>query len=145
MDDPTITAVSGDDPALTSALAEAGLPTDDLHEPGRRFFRFSDRAGLIGFIGWERAGDVALLRSLVVLPARRGQGWGRAMLGWAMLQLAEGGVTDAYLLTTGIERLAARLGFATIGRSSAPPAVRASRQFKSLCPSSAILMHRRLP
>jgi len=145
MGDPTILEIPGSDLALAGALAEAGLPTDDLREPNHRFFRLSDRAGLVGFIGWERDGDIALLRSLVVLPAGRGQGWGSALLGWALLRLAEDGATDAYLLTTGIERLAARQGFTAIDRSSAPPSIRASRQFASLCPSSAILMHRSLP
>lgn len=145
MDQPSITEIPGSDPALASALAEADLPTDDLAEPGRRFFRFSDGAGLVGFIGWEEAGEVALLRSLVVLPARRGQGWGHAMIGWALLHLAEGGATDAYLLTTGIDRLAEQLGFAAIDRAEAPPSIQASRQYASLCPSTAIFMHRSLP
>lgn len=145
MDDPTITEIQGHDAALVAALAQAGLPVDDLAEPGRRFFRFSDGHGPIGYVGWEKSGDTALLRSLAVLPARRGQGWGRAMIGWALLSLAEGGATDAYLLTTSMDRLAARLGFAAIPRAEAPPAVRSSRQAASLCPSTAILMHRSLP
>lgn len=145
MDDPTITEIPGHDAALVSALAAAGLPVDDLAEPGRRFFRFNDVHGPIGYIGWEQAGDTALLRSLAVLPPRQGQGWGRAMIDWAVLSLAEGGATDAYLLTTTIDRLAARLGFAAIPRNEAPPFIRASRQAASLCPSTAILMHRSLP
>lgn len=145
MDEPTITEIPGDDPALATALADAHLPVDDLTEPGRRFFRFSDGAGLIGFIGWEAAEGIAILRSLVVLPGRRGQGWGRAMIGWAALRLAEDGTTEAYLLTTSIDRLAAKLGFTVIDRAEAPPPIRASRQFASLCPSTAILMHRSLP
>lgn len=144
MDDAIITEIPGDDPALATALAEAHLPVDDLREPGRRFFRFSDGAGLIGFIGWEATDGIAMVRSLVVLPDRRGQGWGRAMIGWAALHLAEDGTTDVYLLTTSIDRLAAQLGFAIIDRAEAPPPIRASRQFESLCPSTAILMHRNL-
>lgn len=145
MDEPTITEISGDDPTLAAALADAHLPVDDLCEPGCRFFRFGDAVGPIGFIGWETAGDIAMLRSLVVLPGRRSLGWGRAMIGWAALRLAEDGATDAYLLTAGIDRLAVQLGFAVIDRAEAPPFIRASRQFASLCPSTAILMHRSLP
>lgn len=145
MDAPDIAEVSGADPELHRALEAEKLPANDLLDPGRRFFRFSDAHGLIGFIGWEEAGDTALLRSLVVAPARRGGGWGRILIQWALLRLAETGRTDAYLLTTSIDQLAARLGFAVIDRAEAPPAIRASRQYASLCPSTAILMHRSLP
>lgn len=145
METPIITEIPGDDPALATALAQAHLPILDLTQANRRFFRFDSGAGLVGFIGWESAGDIAMLRSLLVLPHHRSQGWGRAMIGWALLRLAEDGATDAYLLTTGIDRLAAKLGFAVIDRAQAPPPIRASRQFNSLCPSTALLMHRSLP
>lgn len=145
MDAPDITEISGADAELRQTLAAENLPADDLLESGRRFFRFSDDQGLIGFIGWETEGDVALLRSLVVPLSRRGRGWGRILIQWALLRLAESGATDAYLLTTSIDRLAARLGFAVIDRSEAPPPIRASRQYATLCPSTAILMHRSLP
>ena len=35
---------------LAADLAEAGLPTSDLAEPGRRFFRFEDAAGIVGYV-----------------------------------------------------------------------------------------------
>lgn len=147
MDEPLIDEEAPSSGDLAETLRAAGLPVDDLGEPGRRFFRFRDREGrLIGFIGWEAAGEAAvLLRSLVVVPEMRGQGWSRAMSGWAILQAAEAGMTDAYVLTTTIEPLAAKLGFCRIDRSQAPRLIRTSRQFSSLCPSTAILMHRSLP
>jgi N-acetylglutamate synthase-like GNAT family acetyltransferase len=144
--DPVITEVPGSDPDLVATLAAAGLPTGDLAEPGRSFFRFEAPAGrLVGFIGWELAGEVALLRSLVVVPSRRGEGWSRAMTGWALTRLAELGATDACILTTTIAALAEKLGFARIDRALAPPEIRGSRQFGTLCPASAILLHRSLP
>lgn len=146
MDELRITEIAGDAPELVDVLAAAGLPVDDLREAGRRFFRFGDNGGdLIGFIGWEEAGHAALLRSLVVVPSRRGQGWSRVLIGWALRRLAEAGVTDAYLLTTSIETLAAKLGFARLDRALAPAAIRDSRQFAALCPATAIFMHRSLP
>lgn len=145
MDAPDITEVTGADAELRQALTAEKLPADDLLEPGRRFFRFSDDQGLIGLIGWETEGDIALLRSLVVPPVRRRRGWGRMLIQWALLRLAEDGVTDVYLLTTSIDRLATTLGFVVIDRTEAPPPIRTSRQYASLCPSTAILMHRSLP
>lgn len=146
MDAPSITEIDGSDLELAEQLRTVGLPTDDLAEPGRRFFRFGDqRDGLIGFIGWEGPDGAALLRSLVVVPTQRGRGWGRTMIGWALLQLAESGATDAYILTTTIAPLAIKLGFQTIERAQAPVSIRASRQFATLCPATAHLLHRSLP
>lgn len=51
---------------LIAALESAGLPTDDLSEPGRCFYRFEDGEGLIGYGGLERVGPDALIRSIVV-------------------------------------------------------------------------------
>jgi N-acetylglutamate synthase-like GNAT family acetyltransferase len=145
MNAPSIEEIDSQDPALAEALACAGLPTEDLVEPGRRFFRFRDWAGHpIGFVGWELAGGTALLRSLVVLPPRRGQGWSRVMTDWALGQLQAAGLADVYVVTVTIEPLARKLGFSTIPRTQAPPEIQASRQLVSLCPAAAVLMHRRL-
>lgn len=145
MDAPIISHIDGADPELAATLATAALPVDDLRQPGRHFFRFADCGGLIGFVGWEDLGDAALLRSLVVVPSRRGQGWGKVLTDWALLRLAEQGVSDAFVLTTTIQDWAERLGFRRIEREAAPQALRATRQFTSLCPASAILLHRSLP
>jgi len=146
MDEPTIDEVSGSDVELVATLAAAGLPVDDLAEPGRHFFRFRDHGRLIGFVGWEEAGDgCALLRSLVVVPTERGHGRGRVISAWALLRLAEVGVGDAYVLTNTAEALVLGLGFARVDRAAAPAGIRASRQFAGLCPASAALMHRSLP
>ena len=145
MEKPTITEIDSGDPGLIAALTDARLPTDDLRKPGRRFFAFRDGGGVIGYVGWEVSGSAALLRSLVVLPTRRRQGWGNAMIAWALSQLAECGATEVYLLTTNIQKLAAKAGFVPIDRNLAPEAIRNSQQFLSLCPSIATLMKRQAP
>lgn len=139
--------VEGGEPDLAAALSAAGLPIDDLTAPGRRFFRFWTPDGEpIGFIGAEQCGtDAVLLRSLVVLTGQRKRGRSPAMIGWLLGRLAAAGIADAWLLTTTITGLAERLGFAPISRDQAPHAVRASVQFTTLCPASAVLMHRRIP
>ncbi|WP_295458487.1 arsenic resistance N-acetyltransferase ArsN2 [uncultured Thiodictyon sp.] len=145
LEPPLIDEIDSREPELAATLRMTGLPTDDLAEPGRRFFRFRAATGrLIGFIGWELAGEAVLLRSLVVVPAERGQGWSGIMTGWALEQLGTAGVTDVYLLTTTVEGLARKLGFSRIERAQAPPAIQASRQYDSLCPAAAALLHRRL-
>ena len=63
-------------PDLIAALEADGLPTDDLQEPGRRFYRFEDDAGPIGYGGLEQIGSDTLIRSIVVIDSRRRGGHG---------------------------------------------------------------------
>ena len=67
-------------PDLHAALTLASLPTDDLQEPGKAFFEFTEHDRTVGFGGFEAFGDSMLLRSVVVTPERRGSGCGRAMV-----------------------------------------------------------------
>src|SRR3546814_10953900 len=66
--------------ALAQVLAEAELPASDIAAPGCHFYRFDDEDGLIGYGGVEGAGADRLLRSFIVVEARRGAGLGSAML-----------------------------------------------------------------
>ncbi|MBP1807710.1 arsenic resistance N-acetyltransferase ArsN2 [Rubellimicrobium aerolatum] len=139
-----IAPIAGDASDLRAALAAERLPTDDLTEPGRTFLRLVREGATLGFGGYERHGDAALLRSLVVLPAARGQGLGGEAVRLLLHQAAEEGARHAYLLTTSAVPFFERLGFVRVERASAPEAIRASRQAASLCPASAILMARTL-
>lgn len=141
-------AVAGDDPVLVAALIAAGLPTDDLTDPGRRFlaFRAPADAGLpIGHGGWERLSDEsALLRSLVVDPAARRRGRGGAILERLMEAASPHGFRWAWLITTDRADWFGRSGFVVVPREATPPEVRACRQFAGLCPASAVVMRRDL-
>ncbi|MBC7950211.1 MAG: GNAT family N-acetyltransferase [Rhodospirillaceae bacterium] len=133
-------------PELAAELAAAGLPVDDLILPGRRFFRFWDNhAEPIGFVGMEALSpDAALLRSLVVVPNHRKRGLARPMTVWLLGRLRGEGVTEAWVLTTTIADFAMRLGFARVERGDAPACIRATRQFRDLCPASAVLLRKSL-
>lgn len=129
---------------MATALAAEGLPTDDLDDPRHRFFAF-DRAGeRVGYGGLELHGEVALLRSLVTLPAARGFGVGAAMVEWLAAHARGQDACSLYLLTMGAADYFARHGFARIERASAPPAIAATAQFSALCPASAVVMRRDL-
>jgi len=131
-------------PDLIAALEAAGLPTDDLHEPGRRFFRFEDDAGLIGYGGLEHVGSDVLIRSIVVTDGRRSSGLGAAILSWLEAEAAWLQATGLYLLTTSASAFFQRQGYVVLPRSAAPTAVAASRQFSALCPASAAFMFKEL-
>ncbi len=121
---------------LVAALEAAHLPTSDVRDEARRFFRFDDTSTL-GFAGIEGAGADRLLRSVVVLPSRRHAGAGIALVA-ALERLARSqGIERLHLLTTTAQPFFERCGFTIADRASAPAAIAASREFRSLCPSSA--------
>jgi amino-acid N-acetyltransferase len=97
---------------------------------------------LIGAAGVERYGSYGLLRSVVAAPDWRGRGIGEALvrdrLGWA----ERAGLEAVYLLTTTAMEYFPRLGFAAVERATAPAEIRASPEFSSVCPSSAVVMRR---
>ncbi|MFD2427078.1 arsenic resistance N-acetyltransferase ArsN2 [Sphingobium scionense] len=129
---------------LTAELAAAGLPTSDLAEPDRRFFRFEDVAGIIGYGGIEGDGPDRLLRSLVVKPERRGAGLGAAILGAIEQAATDNGVAALYLLTTTAEPFFRRHGYKTAERANAPAAIARSTEFRTLCLASAALLSKRI-
>ena len=120
------------DDVLRLALEAAQLPTDDLGGRNQMFFSLSDDDGLIGFVGLEGDGADRLLRSLVVLPTRRGQGYGR-MLVERLERVADGTVERLHLLTNGGAEFFRGLGYVDADRDAAPAFIAATAQFTSLC------------
>ena len=129
---------------FVSALHAAGLPTEDLTEPGQAFFAFHDTdRTAVGFGGYQMSEGNVFLRSIVVKPSHRRRGFGSAML-TELLSRAAGGAHTAWLLTTDAERFFARHAFVRKERTEAPAAIAAAPQFTSICPASAVLMCRPL-
>jgi len=120
------------DDVLRLALDAAQLPTDDLGGADQTFFSLSDDDGLIGFIGLEGDGADRLLRSLIVLPTRRGQGYGR-MLVERLEGIAEDVVERLHLLASGTGEFFRKLGYVDADRDQAPAFIAATAQFTSLC------------
>ena len=139
----TLRSVSPDNPQwsdLQSALIVAGLPVDDLIQPGQHFFVADNGA----FGGIAVDGADALLRSIVVPETGRARGAGREIVEALAQEAARRGATDGWLLTTNAAEFFARCGFNIVRRETAPAFVRSTRQFGGLCPDSAPLMHRAL-
>ena len=131
--------------AAVKLLKSAGLPTEDLTAAHCENFYFAGPAeGPTGLVGLELFGDVALLRSLVVCAERRGSGEGTALLKHAEEHARQNGVHSLYLLTTTAEAFFARHGYTRASRESAPPAIRATREFAGICPASSAFMTRTL-
>lgn len=117
-------------------LNEARLPSADLAEPGRLFFRINAE-GLVGFGGLEGEGADRLLRSVLVLPGYRGVGIGRGLVAVLEQAARQLGVQRLHLLTTTASRFFRTMGYEEADRRAAPSGIAASREFTSLCPASA--------
>lgn len=131
--------------AAKALLASAGLPTEDLTERHcDRFFFLGRSNAPSGIVGLEILGDTALLRSLVVAADSQGQGAASALVGHAENAARAAGVRTVYLLTMTAEDFFAKRGYRRAARDSAPPAIRATREFAGICPASSAFMARTL-
>ena len=130
---------------LKSALLGAGLPAGDVDDPRHLFWRFETFEDIpVGFGGLEIHGHDALLRSIVTLPQLRQLGMGGAIVAKLETEARAHGCAAIYLLTMSEADFFAELGYAACERDRLPDAIRASGQFASLCPPSAIAMVKRI-
>lgn len=135
----TATPIAPEAAELHAALLEAHLPTEDLLDDGRTFFRFESNGHAVGFGGFELYGEDALLRSVVVLPGARGRGLGRGVTEGVLDRAYEAGARRAFLLTTSAEDFFGHLGFAAVDRTEAPATILGTKQATTICSSAALL------
>lgn len=129
---------------LRPALLAAGLPVEDLDEPGRRVFLLADYGDPVGFVGLEGTGADLLLRSLVVLPGRKRQGHGGLLVAHAEAAARRDGAERLHLLTTSAAEFFRVRGYRDGERKMAPSAIGTTAQFASLCPGSATYLVKEL-
>lgn len=141
-------ATVADLPAIEQLLAASGLPTGGVAEAIGGFVVAEDAGDardIVGVVGLEACGDqYALLRSTAVAPEWRGTGLGRQLVEHAIARAQAAGLDAIYLLTTTAERYFPAFGFETIARESVPGAVRATGEFRGMCPATATVMSRTL-
>ncbi|MEO1082499.1 MAG: arsenic resistance N-acetyltransferase ArsN2 [Pseudomonadota bacterium] len=139
------TAEIADLPKIVDLLAASALPTEDLEQQDLSLFVVEELGAGLGSVGGlERCGRDALLRSVATDEGLRGQGRARAMVAELEGRAARHGIGELYLLTETAADFFAGLGYAVRDRETVPDAVRASRQFSSICPDSAVVMAKRV-
>ncbi|MBO9874383.1 MULTISPECIES: arsenic resistance N-acetyltransferase ArsN2 [Xanthomonas] len=140
-----VISLSQFDQQTEELLRSSGLPTSDLVAGhASRQFLAARQGGLLGTVAVEVHGEHGVLRSLCVAEGHRGYGLGRRLVQGAERWAVQRDVVALYLLTTTAQDVFAALGYVHCDRQQVPPLVRASRQFESLCPSSAVCMSKRL-
>jgi amino-acid N-acetyltransferase len=127
-------------------LDDNGLPSADVgdHLAGFLVARGSDDHDLAGVVGVEPRGTEALLRSLCVVADQRGRGLARALCAGAEAIARGTGAREIYLLTTDARVYFEKQGFAARKREDAAPAIQGTAEFRTLCPSTATVMSKRL-
>jgi amino-acid N-acetyltransferase len=137
-------AAMPDLPAICALLERCGLPTSDLGSARPQFVVIRERDQLTAAGALQRFGSAALLRSVVVAAERRGCGLGGAIVTEIERAARAAHISQLILLTQTAAEFFSQRGYRVIERSSAPEDMRASEEFRSLCPSSAICMAKTL-
>jgi amino-acid N-acetyltransferase len=132
------------DDFLIRFLEQCQLPTSDIRSRTSSFFGYVRETQIQGVVGLEYYENIALLRSLAVLPLYRKQGIGKALVSYAQEIASSQGISELFLLTNTAKSFFQNQGYGLYERSQAPLAIQNSTQFSSLCPQSASLMQKSL-
>lgn len=133
-------ATDADGMYVEELLADNDLPTDDVHRALDSLYLIVVDGRRVGVAGLEKHDELALLRSVAVEAAARGNGYGARACRDLLDRAADAGVSTVYLLTTTATGFFDRLGFERVDRAAVPDPIRATREFSELCPSTAVVM-----
>lgn len=119
------------------------LPVTDIKED-TLLYLLQDGDKVIGTVGLDIFDDCALLRSVSVVEDARGKGYGK-ILNEQIEQFAkESGINCMYLITHTAKDFFEKQGYCAIDRATAPDAIKQTGQFTGLCPSTAVVMKKRI-
>jgi amino-acid N-acetyltransferase len=130
---------------IARLLDACTLPSSDIAPHLDRFFVAFEEGRVVGCIGLEVQGADGLLRSLAVAPERRGRGIARRLYARLLGRARSLGVSNLYMLTTDAEPFFEMLGFRALPRDDVPSTIRATEQFRALCPGTAHCLSRPVP
>ena len=129
-------------PAVLALLEQHHLPIDGLADHIATTLVARDEGRIVGSAALETYADGVLLRSVAVAPQVQHHGLGRELTVAALELASQLRAPAVYLLTITAERYFPKFGFERIAREDVPQSVRASVEFQSACPSSAVVMRR---
>lgn len=127
--------------SVESLLKDNSLPFSDCGEHIDNFFLKEDKNNIIGIGGIEVYGSNGLIRSIVVTQDYRGKGVATEIMQTIKEKALYLGVKKLYLLTESANEYFEKHGFMAIKRTEAPETIMNTKQFRELCPSSAVIMY----
>lgn len=130
-------------PLAVKLLQESGLPFNDV-TANTDLYVLNEEDKFLALVGLETYENAGLIRSLTVSPALRNKGVGSDMVDFIEREAKRKQIENLYLLTTTASPFFQKKGYQTISREIVPEQIRNSSQFSSICPSTAVLMHKKL-
>ena len=137
-------ATPADLTAVLELIDASGLPRAGLDAHIATTLVARENSRIVGTAALELYGGSALLRSVAVAAALRGQGLGHRLTTAALELARQRGVRTVYLLTETAGEFFPKFGFKKIERSDVDQAVQASQEFTSACPASALVMAKQI-
>jgi amino-acid N-acetyltransferase len=125
---------------LGSLLKSDQLCFNDINNNGVHLYSVSYKDEAVGYFGYELFDNLALFRSMVVVPKVRNQGYGKLIWQQAKTRLEEAGVKEVFLLTNTASPFFAKQNFVIIERGSVPSSIADTTEFKDFCPADSICM-----
>lgn len=137
-------ATDGDLQEIKELLDCNNLPSDDCEEHIENFIIVEEKRKIIGVGGLEVYGNVGLVRSIVIESGYRGRGISKNIYNLIEDRAHSFGINTLYLLTESATDYFKKLGFVVQERQKVPKSIMNTKQFKELCPSSAMVMSHEL-
>lgn len=126
---------------LQELLRACKLPYEDVNLGNGLFVGYyADHGTLMGAGGLEIYGSFALMRSVAVAAGARGKALGTVIVSDLLARARQLPVTHVYLLTETARSFFINRGFKDVNREDVPAEVKASTEFTSVCPVSAVCM-----
>jgi amino-acid N-acetyltransferase len=135
-------ASANDLPHILDLLSSSQLTAEGLTDHLATSLVARDRAAIVGTVTLEIYPEGALLRSLAVEPAARGQRVGHRLVDESVTVARNLGLPAVYLLTITAEQFFPRFGFERINRADVPGTLMRSAEFAYACPPSSIVMRK---
>jgi len=130
-----------DESRVRELLILCELPQEDITpEHLRHFFVLKEKGEIAGVVAVEVLGRFGLLRSLAVDPRWRLRGLAFHLTEEAEEYAASLKIEALYLLTMTAEGFFAKRGYQRVERTSVPPPVQGTAEFRGLCPLTAVCM-----
>lgn len=126
--------------SIQHILRSEGLPTVGVAEHVRTFLIAEQEGNTIGAIGLEVYGEVALLRSAVVVRTEQNKGVGGLLYNALLRHARSIGIQRLVLLTNTAEEYFGKEGFRTVPQTTVTGPITASVEFTGACPSHAVCM-----
>lgn len=125
---------------IVNLLADCKLPYSDIVFGKQNFVLAEIDYKIVGCAGLEIYNENGLFRSLAVQPSHQNMKIGGGLLDKIITLSKENNIKQLYLLTTTADLYFKKHGWEVIERSKVPDDIRATTEFSSICPSTAICM-----